>query len=534
MEADSDSAFAILCTIDSSALRSEKDKAFYALLSTQARVKTNRPVNTDSAISAAVEHFEAHGPDSILMKALFYQGQIRYYVAEYAKAIVPAMRSREMAINADNPYWQAKASELIADVFRATYYTEGALKFNHDAIENYLRANKELNHRFSLADKALLLDDIGKSLQAQKLLDSLLKISDDEILSNQCLSYKYAVFIMSKQYDEADKVYNLLNEKDPAFFTYQDKIWKASIELSRGNIAYMDSVLKSLDLKSFGFQDSLSMIQANIMIHEHNGDFRKALVFTDSILKIQNTTVTNILKQSVVSAQRDFYNEEVRQQVRKNQQLDNTILMILSFVVMMCGTGIYIHRTRVRNKNLELDRKIKDILLLSHSLEVSNEENRMLSNELHQKTVVIDKINIKLQKIYDERILIYKEKWDTIVFLCNQYYESNDTDKDRVFIAKQIKNEIQKLKDKRTLSLIEENLDKYTNGCISKIRTQCPWIKEEDVTIIIYSYAGFSAKAICFLLGLNMNSFYSRRRRLIEKILKSDASDKAEFVGRMK
>ena len=121
MESSPDSALLILDSIDSGSLNRSSDRALYALLSTQARIKTYEPLTDDSLISGAVSYFTDHGPDSNLMKALFYQAEIRKNDLQYAKAIIPAMRSRELAIKIRNPYWHAKASELISDIYNATY-----------------------------------------------------------------------------------------------------------------------------------------------------------------------------------------------------------------------------------------------------------------------------------------------------------------------------------------------------------------------------------------------------------------------------
>lgn len=124
MESAPDSAIAILDSIDTASLTRASDRALYALLLTQSRIKTNEDLTDVSFISTAVSYYEDHGPDSNLMKSLFYQGDILFYNREFSKAIVPAMQAREMAISAKNPYWQAKASELISLIYNYTHYHE--------------------------------------------------------------------------------------------------------------------------------------------------------------------------------------------------------------------------------------------------------------------------------------------------------------------------------------------------------------------------------------------------------------------------
>ncbi|MDE7509644.1 MAG: hypothetical protein K2M62_05925, partial [Muribaculaceae bacterium] len=70
MEETPDSARTLLAGIDSTCLRGA-DLALYAVLDAQSRNKLNMEAPSDSLLNIAVDHYIAHGPDSLLMKALF-------------------------------------------------------------------------------------------------------------------------------------------------------------------------------------------------------------------------------------------------------------------------------------------------------------------------------------------------------------------------------------------------------------------------------------------------------------------------------
>ena len=88
MESAPDSALAILDSIDTATLTRASDRALYALLLTQGRIKTYEVLTDDSLISTAVSYYEDHDPDSNLMKSLFYQGEILTNNREFSKAII--------------------------------------------------------------------------------------------------------------------------------------------------------------------------------------------------------------------------------------------------------------------------------------------------------------------------------------------------------------------------------------------------------------------------------------------------------------
>ncbi len=72
------------------------------------------------------------------------------------------------------------------------------------------------------------------------------------------------------------------------------------------------------------------------------------------------------------------------------------------------------------------------------------------------------------------------------------------------------------------------------NGIMDKIRTQCPWLKEDETILIELIIAGFNTKAICLIMKIKLNSFYSKRRRIIEKIVSSNISDRNIILSKIR
>lgn len=81
---------------------------------------------------------------------------------------------------------------------------------------------------------------------------------------------------------------------------------------------------------------------------------------------------------------------------------------------------------------------------------------------------------------------------------------------------------------------LEDMLDTYCDGIMTKFRTQLPGLTDVEMTLLIYLYSGLSARTICILTDIQLkNFFYMRRMRLKSKILASDAPDKELFVSMM-
>ncbi len=129
---------------------------------------------------------------------------------------------------------------------------------------------------------------------------------------------------------------------------------------------------------------------------------------------------------------------------------------------------------------------------------------------------------------------LYKERWDTINNLCNEYFDKEDSDFSRRKIIAAVEKEINKLGEKKHILIIEKSINRHMNGIMDKIRTQCPWLKEDETILIELIIAGFNTKAICLIMKIKLNSFYSKRRRIIEKIVSSNISDRNIILSKIR
>ena len=89
-ECDSDSALAIIDSIDPSTLGSESEKAKYALLLTAMKIDNGKVLGNDSLIDIAISYYSKHDATYDQMRALYYKGISNYMKGLLANAIVPA------------------------------------------------------------------------------------------------------------------------------------------------------------------------------------------------------------------------------------------------------------------------------------------------------------------------------------------------------------------------------------------------------------------------------------------------------------
>ena len=120
MESRPDSAMTLLESIDRSRL-TQSELPYYALLYTQAQVKTDVPLDSDSLISIAFAKYGDETTDDRGLRANFYTGEVLFNQQRNPEAMRYFLTVYEESKRLGNDYWRAKAAERISDLFFFAY-----------------------------------------------------------------------------------------------------------------------------------------------------------------------------------------------------------------------------------------------------------------------------------------------------------------------------------------------------------------------------------------------------------------------------
>jgi len=523
-----DSSLALLENIPSASLTGKAERAHHALLLTKARHKNYIDETDDSIINIALKYYRHHGDDSLLMQSLFYKATILYNATNYTKSIVSAMKAEELARDLNDNYWIARACDLIADIYSESYYFDEDIKYRKSAAHYYNLSKKKTSNRYAILelasgycnnydlDSALILID---SLEKEIIVEPV-----DSVLLAECVN---TIIYLSLQNADYAKARAQLARLD-TFHNYYTPdveyyIYKADIDLAFGKtdsimifLGKAKKLVKSISGKA-GVGASL------IKYLKQEGRYKEALAQTDSILALQNKGVYELLKQSVIAAQRDAYNiQSKKEKIRARKMKSLIIFTVISGIILIVAI-IYFYRIKIKVKNLEIDKRMNDILILSNKIQLKEKENLKLTSTLE------DSLNAE-QKNHENhenlRMILFREQWKTINSLCYDYFEKKDCEKTKQTIVADVENEIKKMCDAKTIASIEQNLNQYFNNIIAKLRSQCPQIKDDDIKFMLFLYAGFAPRAICIFTDIKLKYYYNKRSRLIERISRSNAPDK--------
>lgn len=556
MEENSDSALIILNSIEKSKL-SANDIPYYALLKTQAQVKSDISVTSDSLINIAYQKFKGDIFGDKVIRSNFYKGEIYYNQERFKDAMSYYLKAYEGAKYQNNYYWHAKASERIADLYFLAFHYDEAQKYRKEAIVFFKKSGKYKNEKYAIADLAYIYLNQHKPNEAFCLLDSLYEdCKKDESMDRNLLDYirrpMISALVALGKIDEIDRDdYILLDKKKNSI---ENNILKSKIKTQFTEANNYDLILDSLSEFATSFDDKCILLYSRYENAKGRGDESLAIQLADSLLYYLNSLVENIITESIAGAQRDFYSSLASHNQEKNKLY--LILLILSIIIFVT-IGFSLWRYfRLKNlaRKADLEASIESFLATKAYAEKLNAEKKLMKEEIQAKEKNVERLE---KQILNKQLAIealekdinatksdnneksqifealFREKWTTLNMLCEEYFEKGDSQKMRHIILNNIEKELQKISSKEGISQIEEAVNKYLDGIIERLREECPFLSEKDISMITLIVSGFSVKSICFLTKIKSGYYYVKKGRIIKKICESNAPNKDLFISRL-
>ena len=122
-----------------------------------------------------------------------------------------------------------------------------------------------------------------------------------------------------------------------------------------------------------------------------------------------------------------------------------------------------------------------------------------------------------------------KRRYAQLNVLCRQYLESPNASrngKDEIYAeVKEILAILDEPNQKELESMLDDNLD----GIMTKLRAAIPDTTEKDFRFISFLILGFDTKTIARMMDYNVNTVYTKRYNIKEKIARLDDENKTLF-----
>ncbi len=513
-----DSALSVLNSLDVSSYHG-RTLAEYRLLKAMALDKNYIDVASDSLAGPAVEYFRSHGPEEKEMLSLYYLGMTQYYGKDPEKAIVTLGNVREMARNLRDERYEALSCIHLSYLYCNDRNYEDAIRMARESIKCF---SNQPDSTYQLKWASLHLADCYHNFHClEEAVDILYPLvhkdsQDTLFLRKGLISYSWSLFLSDNKkveeslycFEKAVRTYHASpGERD--YHHYGVMLLAANRELEARQVL---NVLKKHSVSPEFVQD----LEYRIM--KRRGNYKGALETYESLLQLQNEVALQTMSQSLVRTQRDYQSiirekaeNEMRWERKKGILLSMFfVLTIISFLIVM----LVWRRLVVERKN-RLVSSIEEANRLLDNLQGKNEE---LSGELEVARM--------------KYVAAYKKQFQKMGTLVACYYSTSDKKNSRELIYRQVMDlSVTVGKDRKSMRNLERSVNRALENAFDLYCEDFPGMKESHYDLVCYFMAGFPASLIEVLTGMNKNTIYSKKQRLLETIEKS-ACDHCELLIR--
>ncbi|MDE5796189.1 MAG: hypothetical protein K2H75_03695, partial [Muribaculaceae bacterium] len=237
MDSRPDSALAVLdsLTLSYPTLDSDRDRALYGMLYTQALDKNHFDPKNDSLISFAVDYYDRKKDIPRQIISTYYRGRVLYHKEQYPQALVSFYKAKELAENNSSFFWAGMACRGIADIYNDTYNSAEQLTYATKEYEYLKKSGKQPYLNYALHDLGIAMNNNGRIDEVLKITKNLVDsaiLANDDYLHYTALQLKAWSLIYATRYDEASPVISEVCKNK--FATSEDSINLCSVLINTG------------------------------------------------------------------------------------------------------------------------------------------------------------------------------------------------------------------------------------------------------------------------------------------------------------
>ena len=541
-----DSALAVLESIDTLSLKTRAQRARYSLLYTMALDRNHRDIPDLRIIKPAASCYERHGSNDDRMKMYFYLGVAQYDTGDPEAAIASYLRAKEYSSRSDNLVFRGIISSSISDVYLWNNNNSESILYCKEACDYFVQAKDS----FRLWNTTGLLANRYSNIRDWAKADSLYSIffsqpiRDTSIYARQLLNLAWNnIFKPGSDPHESIDLFRKATGEFGGTPSLSDYCVYAYASEIIGDYDTANDLIRQLE----NVDSSSTILKIwKYRISKHRADYKTALTYLEQSLNDQNSEVLETVGQSVALAQSDYYENKslLLDKDRRLQRQVKWMIFLIAVMMVASGLGIYSKRKKIWQRQVEEMSFINDEVsqrlneaLLSEKEHLRSIDSLASANELAEKNIqtLSEKLSSAAEK---EQVLMglrakyvqaNKRRYAQLNVLCRQYLESPNASrngKDKIYAeVKEILAILDEPNQKELESMLDDNLD----GIMTKLRAAIPDATEKDFRFISFLILGFDTKTIARMMDYNVNTVYTKRYIIKEKISKLDGENKALF-----
>lgn len=383
MKQQPDSSLSILKGIDCTRLGSDKERARYALLMSQALDKNYIDTTTFDVLQPAIDYYLDKGSADEKLKTCYYQGRIYQNQGNLDDAMRCFINSREYGSEAADTLAIANLLVAQATILYQTYKFNDFVRDNLDAANLYSKIGKTDYQLMSLCnaiDVYIINNDKHQADSVFKVVDRI--ISDYPELSTIIAPYRIGYAMQFGNDDEIRDILRYFDSSD-SIESY-DRIDMAAAYLKIGDTAKAVQYINSISpVSKFPAALKYSAVKAEIL--EKSGDLKGAMEAYKDFYTALDSIHYSIFSSDLLFAQQQH---DIEIKNLDEMQKKNLVIWICICALLVLATAvsvIYYHFKLIKSRNLLKEQDIQRLRL-----------------EKEQQKLIEDNLRLRLSEIESE------------------------------------------------------------------------------------------------------------------------------------
>ena len=517
-----DSALRVLRKVDSLTLNTKSLRARYSLLFAMALDKNYIDTTALSILEPTVAYYERLGSPQDKMLSCYYLGRIYANRKDYPNAVI--FYSQALRESGEYDYYhRGLIYAASADAYNASFNDEEELRNTILAYECFEKiGDKDLdlslykvaqayhnNERFDVADSLYSLVYSGKDSTSRLALYAM-----EDLVSNDLYQEKQDV-----ERDLELLEYVAEHRGNLSLESYYEY---AYLFLLAGKESEAENILSQLSNR----EANGKTMEIRYRIAECKGQNEEALALLKSMLSHQNDVVKKKLAQSVFKAQSDYYRLTAEVSEQKSTIANQRSVIILIAGLMMAGLLYIVFMKRKTALIREKDRLAQAVEESEKLLETvrnrAKQEKEERDKDIFDLKSHNERERDKIKELREMYVALYQKRFSEI----GKYYDAASSHR-----LESIKEKAYHDVISSTQALFEEiasgsegqkkfeaRINADLDDIVSKIRSDFPKLKDDDIRFICYLIVGFDTSTISFLMDISKENVRVKKHRLREKL----------------
>lgn len=515
LEEAPEEALRVMEGVDGDALRTEEDRARYALVYSEACYYSYIDVDVDTLTQPMMRYYLESDNHAERARAMFQHAVVAYNGGELAEAIVALTEAEESLAKRANRKLEGAVQRLKGNI-----YSEGCLYLN--AYDAYVAA-REIYAELGLEEHVQFLDyDIGGTLiqlrrmeEAKVTLEGVLDYAIGAEDANLVCAVAHELLDLSIYLDDYDmcREYVELFEREGVLL-YGEPHFVCAKAMLVAHDGGLEEALALVD-EAEAMEDDLEWADveyARYIIHRNVGDGEGALYWQEQSVNAQDEMLLQVIEQPVLNVEVEKLRSDLDAELRERELVRerNAMIYVVVAVVVVAvvvALGLYA-RYRIRRKDSEIASYIETIESLRTDIE-------RIPRDMASSITAL-----------------YRDRFSELNELCDIYYDHSGSSRHKNLVFNKVLETIETIKgDSSRIDELGAMVDNYRDNALQRLKSVLPRISERDYRVALYAFAGFSNRAIALFIDSDPVAVSKIKYNIKSKLKGVEAADCEQLIA---